>query len=374
MIFPDYKNSVVNVSSSVIKAFGGRVFYSPLKELAFLKKSEKIVLLVIDGLGYEFLKERGQNTFLWENCIGKITSVFPTTTASAETSLETGVAPQQHGITGWTMYLKELGIVSKILLFEARFGGSLLAAGINRDDIYTESILTEKIYAPSVMVLPRIVAARFCTDDWAAPFNDLDGMIGQIEKALIKPEIRFVYSYWIELDYICHKYGCASKEAKNHLFSVDNAIKNLAGLLKKEKASLVIVADHGLCDIPKNNRIVLQDYCDIYDCLILPLCGDSRAPFCYVKMGRGKEFENLVKKKLGFCCVLRKSSDLLKNGVFGSGKPNVRLADRIGDYVLLAKEGYTIRDLLMKEAKPVLKAHHGGLSKEEMYVPLIVIR
>lgn len=374
MIYPDYKNSIVNVSSSVIKAFGGRVSYPPLKELAFLKKSEKIVLLVVDGLGYEFLKERGQNTFLWENCTKKITSVFPTTTASAETSLETGVAPQQHGITGWTMYLKELGIVSKILLFEARYGGSLSAAGISREDIYTESILTEKISALSVMVLPRIVATRFCTENWAASFDDLGGMVGQIEKAFGKPGISFVYSYWIELDYLCHKYGCASEEAKNHLFAIDEAVKGLAGFLKNKNISLVVTADHGLCDIPKDNRILIQDYPDIYDCLILPLCGDSRAPFCYVKTGRGKEFEHLVKKKLGFCCVLRKSADFLKNGVFGFGKQNTRLADRIGDYILLAKESYTIRDLLMKETKPVLKAHHGGLSEQEIYVPLVAIR
>ena len=374
MVFPDYKNSVVNVSSSVIAALGGRVKYRPLKKLAFLKESQKIVLLVIDGLGYEFLKKYGQGSFLWKNCADKITSVFPTTTASAETSLETGVAPQQHAIIGFTMLLKELGVVSKILLFNVRGGGSLMEMGVNRSDIYTEKVIMEKISVPSVMVMPRITAARFGSSRWAAIFDDLAGMVNQVKKAVLTIDNRFVYSYWIDLDKMCHKYGSASAEAKNHFIEIDRAIEDLAGFLKKQNAVLLVTADHGLCDVPDKNRIILQDYPDVYDCLVLPLCGDSRASSCYVRPERVKEFKRLVEKQLGFCCTLHKGSDFIKKGVFGLGVANPRLHERVGDYILAAKEGYTIRDLLFSEAKSKMKGHHGGLSQEEMYVPLIIIR
>ncbi len=374
MIFPDYKNSIVNVSSSIIAALGGRAQYPPLKKLAFLKQNKKIVLLVVDGLGYEFLKKYGQDSFLEKNCVDKITSVFPTTTASAETSLETGVAPKQHAITGFTMWLKELGVVSKILLFNVRGGGSLMEMGVSRDDIYTEKVIMEKVSVPSVMVMPRIAAARFGSSRWAAAFDDLPGMIDQIKKAVSRSDNRFVYSYWIDLDKTCHKYGCASNQAKNHLIEIDRAIEDLAGFLKKREAILVVTADHGLCDVLDKNRIILQDYPDIYDCLALPLCGDSRASFCYVRPERDREFRRLVKKKLDFCCTLHKGSDFIKKGVFGLGVANPRLYERVGDYILVAKDGYTIRDFLFREAKPERKGHHGGLSEEEIYVPLIVSR
>lgn len=374
IIFPDYKNSVVNVSASVLAALGGHPVYPVLKKLGFLAKSKKIVLMVIDGMGYEFLKQQGKDSFFACHCVDRITSTFPPTTVTAEISLETGVAPMQHGITGWTMYLKELGVVSKILLFETRAGGSLTQMGVKREDIYTEKLLFQKAGAPSVMVLPRVVTTRFCTDDWAAAFDDLNGFVEQTKIAAAKPGIRFVYSYWIELDHLCHKFGCSSDEAVGHFRDLDKRIAGLAGDLKDGGADLIITADHGLIDIPLENRIDLRAYPDIYDCLVLPLCGDSRAAFCYVKSGRAREFESLVKQKLGFCCVPRKSADLLKKGVFGNGAENPRLRDRIGDYILLAKKNYTIRDLLRNETKLNLKAHHGGTSNQEMYVPLIVSR
>src|SRR5574344_2058116 len=108
MISPDYKNSIVNFSSSIIKAFGGQPLYSTLPELNFLSQSQNIIFLLIDGLGYDYLQKNDPNSFLQQHCLTKITSFFPSTTATATTGLETGVPAQQHAITGWFVYLKEL--------------------------------------------------------------------------------------------------------------------------------------------------------------------------------------------------------------------------------------------------------------------------
>jgi len=89
MVFPDYKNSIVNVAASVMSAFGAESLYTPLKELEFIGQYEKIALLLIDGLGYDFLQKYGKDSFLGSRCLGKITSVFPSTTASAAIALET---------------------------------------------------------------------------------------------------------------------------------------------------------------------------------------------------------------------------------------------------------------------------------------------
>jgi hypothetical protein len=383
MVLPDYKNSIVNVSSSIIAALGGRpsgeprkasrALYAPLAELDFLRGQKKIVLLVIDGLGYEFLKKKGQGSFLWKNCSRKVTSVFPSTTASAETSLATGAAPQQHAITGWLMFLKELGVVAKILLFEARAGGSLNAMGVSRKDIFCEKFIADKIPGSSMMVLPKVVAANYPGSRTVTSFDDMPEMVKGIERAA-KSGKRFIYAYWIGFDKVCHKTGSLSLEAVKHFHEIDRIAEELSVRLKRQGACLVITADHGFTDVPKKNRIVLQDYPDIYDCLTLPLCGESRAPFCYVRPGADKQFRLLVKKQLGFCCELRKGPDLIKNGMFGLGPPNPRLYERVGDYIMLVKNGYTIRDLIFGESKPDMIGYHGGLSKEEMYVPLIVSR
>ena len=47
-----------------------------------------------------------------------LTSTSPTcttATATAITTFMTGLAPQQHGLTGWHVYLKELGCVTAVL-------------------------------------------------------------------------------------------------------------------------------------------------------------------------------------------------------------------------------------------------------------------
>lgn len=378
LIYPDYERSVVNVASSMIAAFGGSPTYAPLKELDFIRGYQKVVLVSIDGLGYEFLQKYGKGSFLLEHCIAKITSTFPSTTAAAEMALETGVAPQQHGITGWYMYLKELGTVSRALLFEPRWGKSKFAdAGIKYEIIFTEKKTCQKINSPYSFVMPEIILDTYKPIDKnnLLPYANLDGMADQIKKAVDIPGKRFIFSYWLELDSICHDKGCESREAADHFRKIDRAVSDLADYFAARDCCLIVTADHGLTDIPEKNRIILnQDFPEIYDCLVLPLCGDTRAPYCYVRPDSVVKFKKLVRRNLGFCCDLHKSIDFVKKGAFGLGRANPKLYERIGDYILVCKEGYLIRDYLAGEKISRMKGFHGGMSKDEMYVPLIVSR
>ena len=123
MHLPNYNGgSIVNLMSTILNVYGERSVYEPLKTLnaAALRNSTNIILFVIDGLGYEFLKKHIEGSALAEFPVRKITSVFPSTTATAITTFATGLAPQQHAVTGWFMHLKELGSVVKVLPFTPR--------------------------------------------------------------------------------------------------------------------------------------------------------------------------------------------------------------------------------------------------------------
>mgnify|MGYP001582468021 CR=1 FL=1 len=61
------------------------------------------------------------------------------------------------------------------------------------------------------------------------------------------------------------------------------------------------------------------------------------------------------------------------NKLLGKGKPNKNIFDRVGDYILLMKEDHAIKDNLMTEKGNRHKSMHGGLSEDEMFVPLIII-
>jgi len=60
------------------------------------------VLLVLDGLGWEQLQERrALAATLCSMAGGPITTIVPSTTAAALTSITTGLAPGEHGIVGY---------------------------------------------------------------------------------------------------------------------------------------------------------------------------------------------------------------------------------------------------------------------------------
>lgn len=72
--------------------------------------------------------------------------------------------------------------------------------------------------------------------------------------------------------------------------------------------------------------------------------------------------------------TLFESGKLIEEGYFGLGPAHPELGTRVGDYTLLMKERYTLKDWLPGERREVQVGAHGGLSDEELYVPLVVVK
>jgi hypothetical protein len=68
--------------------------------------ANQVVLLVLDGLGWHQLREHQQHAPTLSSMQGKsITSVAPTTTVTALTSIATGLTPGEHGMMGYRIDL-----------------------------------------------------------------------------------------------------------------------------------------------------------------------------------------------------------------------------------------------------------------------------
>ncbi|MDD3497967.1 MAG: alkaline phosphatase family protein [Candidatus Moranbacteria bacterium] len=379
---PNYKNgSIVNLMSSIKESFGGKSQYRPLRDLSTDEISGKnIVLVVIDGLGYEYIKKYGRGSFLHDNLKGRMTSVFPATTASAITSFMTGVAPAQHALTGWFMYLKEIGSVSVILPFTARAGNISLSEKIKYEDIYDQKSFFEDLEAKSFSLKHKdysdsVYSVINSKGAKRLAYSDLVDFIGQIEAAIKRGRRRkFALAYWGNFDSICHRKGTDSKEALKHFFQLDKKIANLAKSLKGKNTSIIITADHGLINTKEKDKIIkLEDHPELSETLVMPLSGEPRAVYCYVRPDKVKQFENYVRIKLKKACYLYKSEDLIRKNYFGLHRHDERLKDRIGDYVLIMKDNFIMKDFVLGEKQNIYIGNHGGLSCEEMFVPLIVI-
>lgn len=379
---PDYEGgSIVNLTGSIIKLFGGKPPYAPLRDFDLSGFADKdVVMLVIDGLGYEYLTRHGEGSFLHRNLKGRMTSVFPTTTASAMTSFLTGVAPQQHALTGWIMYLKEIGITALIMPFVSRAGNGDLGKNIKFEDIFTQKGIFENLAAASVLIKSK----RYIETEYSLAttkgtsklgFLTLNGLFRQIRKALNGgPKRKFIFAYWNQFDAVCHKEGVGSGRARKHFKELDRKVALLAGALKNENAVLVVTADHGLIDTKEKNKIIeLKNHPEFVETLSMPLAGEPRVAYCYVKPSKTGQFENYVRTEFKDVCEMHKGGDLIGKKYFGLFEPDKRLEDRIGDYVLIMKEDYIMKDFVVGQKHEISIGNHGGLSREEMLVPLIVV-
>jgi len=380
--FPDYYGgSIVNLMSSVGKACGWNSKYSELKLLSSeeIKKYKNIVLVIIDGLGYEYLKSKPKS-FLYEKTRGKITSSFLATTSASNTVFLTGVPAQQHAYPAWHTLFKEIGIVSIALMFMPRLKGMPYSKkGVNIKEIFDEKAFPDKIKRKSINVVFKPIANSDFTNaangkSKKITYNpNLTSFFKQLNKAIKLPGKKYIHTYWPKFDSYAHDQGIASKKVAKHFNELDRRVKTFAKNIPKDTIVL-ITADHGLIDVPMKNRIRIEDHPKLEECLTLPLCGEGRVPFCYVHPSKTKQFEKYIKTKFKKYCTLHKGQDLIDKNYFGLGKPHPKLFDRIGDYVLITKKNYYIGDKLAGQEYNSNKGHHGGLSKQEMLVPLIVLK
>ena len=379
MFLPDYNgNSIVNLMSSIRAMYGSEYLYPQLGNFDIEPFSDKnIIFIVIDGLGYDFLMEYGDNSFLKNHLHRKMTSVFPSSTASAFISLMTGVAPQQHGSTGWFIFLNETGTLTSILPFLTKAGG-IPQNNVPFSDVIDQDSVFMGLGASSFCILHEDYINSQCSGVIARgakrkSYSDMNGFVGKIENALdFGADRKFIFAYWDQLDKISHEKGVKSQETIEHFAMVDKAVSKLSALSAKRNGILIVTSDHGMIDSSEMETVRLSDHPDLKEILAVPLSGEPRVGYCYVRPGMVMDFEEYVLKNLCEYCDMFKSSELIKKGFFGLFEPNNKLNKRIGDYTLVTKKKYMIRDVLSGEKYKEFKGIHGSLSSEEMFVPLIV--
>jgi hypothetical protein len=384
MITPDYQGgSIVNLMSSIIRARGGGPDYPPLRLLPpeDIVDTTNVVLLVVDGLGADWLGRRLPDGLLHRHLLGPITSVFPPTTASAITSFLTGDAPQQHALTGWYTYLRELGCVLTVLPGNPRYGGvGYRKAGVDPARLFGHRPISERITTRSVFVSPAYIAhsdfnlAHLGRAELHT-FDKLGEMFRRTARAIRRSrELKYLYLYWPRLDAIGHEEGMESAAALSHLLEIEQALNVFLQNIAGTDTLVLVTADHGQIDTTPEECIDLADHPDLAQCLALPLCGEPRAAFCYVRPRLVDVFEGYCRQVLGDALDLWPSQTLVDRGLFGLGKPHPRLAERVGDYVILMRGNRVIRDWLPFEKTFQHVGVHGGLTLTELEVPLCVLR
>jgi predicted AlkP superfamily pyrophosphatase or phosphodiesterase len=310
----------------------------------------------------------------------RITSVFPSTTATAITTVMTGLAPQQHGLTGWHMYLRELDTVAAVLPFRTRATNEPLTR-INADPaaLFDHAPIYGGLKVAAHVVTPRSIINtefNFAHSGGATRhgYTKLPELFEIVTRVLTAGSNRsFIYAYFSEIDALAHKFGIASPQVAAEFSRLDSAFRDFLTHIAGSDTTLIVTADHGFVDSPPACLTELDHHPELAAMLAQPLCGERRAAYCYVRPERRADFERYVTTKLGAYATLHRSRNLIAQNWFGPGAPHRRLAERVGDYTLVMKENRTLKDWLPNEKRHVHIGVHGGISDDEMYVPLIML-
>ncbi len=383
LLKPDYAGgSLVNLMRSLGDKLGvSNNGYAPLTLLdpARLQAAERVVLLVIDGLGDALLEQLGPHSALRTLKAGTITSVYPPTTATAVTTLMTGLAPQQHGLTGWFMHFRKLGAVTAVLPFVPRFSRMPISgAGVPLATIVDCPSFCDGVDGSSVALLPAAIA----DSDFSRTvghgatriaYSDLADFVTRLTALCAgRGDARYVYAYWSDFDHLAHIHGPSSPQVAAHFQALAKALAGVADICARHGTLLVATADHGFLDSGPQERVDLAEHPRLAELLTLPLCGEPRSTYCYVRHHEAARFEDYVRTELADYTDLVASPQLVADGWFGHGVPHPELLARIGDYTLQMRERYTIRDRVSGERDIDLFGMHGGVTAAEQRVPLLL--
>lgn len=377
-MLPNYAGgSLVNLMASIVEGCGARPLHAPLKALepGAVARARNVVLFIIDGLGERYLERRGAGGELARRRRAAITSVFPSTTASAITTSYTGCTPLEHGLTGWFTYFGQAGCVGAALPFRSRGDLQLLSGrGVSAAELYSAPSLFKSLPLRSIVVTHREIIdsdynLRHCEGAERRAYGTLGELVEEVEAAVKSgPERKFIYAYWPEYDAVSHRHGSESAEAFRRFEAVDAAFGRLASRLAGSETLLVATADHGFIDVAPEE--CLEPPPEIRSLLRFPLCGERRVAYCHVRSA--DEFMKRAAGWLGERADVRPSRELVDEGWFGPGEPHPRLAERVGDVALVMHGRWTVKDWLPGEPRHLHIGNHGGTSEEEMTIPLIV--
>jgi Type I phosphodiesterase / nucleotide pyrophosphatase len=406
-IYPDYNGgSILNIPDSLCQLFGiPELSGKPLRIeiLSPLLDSEpvrRVILVLMDALSFHRLQRwtqghgLGETAPVWQQIahdglLTPLTSIVPSTTSAAITSLWTGRGAAEHGVAGYELWLKEYGVVANMIaqspMTFRNSTGSLAQAGFDPEKYLPFTTLGTHFAAHGIKtyalqhhsIVHSGLSKMFFRDVNVQAFSTPSDLWVNARHLLeTHPEERlYAWVYWGELDHLSHFYGPDDERSVAEFASFSTAFERLfLNRLSPElrRGTLVLLtADHGQINTLKSSNYDLNRHPEFTRRLHLQPTGENRMAYLYLRPGQYEEMTAYLNSTWPDQFTLINPLEAVAAGLFGPGKPHPRLLDRLGDVIAVAR-GSAYWWWADKENR--LHGRHGGLSPEEMLVPLIAGR
>lgn len=320
----------------------------------------QVVLVVIDGLGWNQLVDRQQLAPVLAASEGQaITTVAPTTTASALTSITTGAPPGEHGLVG----------------YRVRTGGETLNAlrwitesGDARERVVPSElqvlppfgtrnpvVITKSEFEHSGFTMAHLSGARF------RGYSTIATFVHEIVVAVEEGE-RFVYAYYDGLDRVGHERGHDAAFDAEFAF-VDRLVAEVRQALPAD-VGVVVTADHG--QVHTGENVVPLDASVMRH--TQAISGEARFVWLHANPGSEASLLDAVSSAHGDNAWVLTVDEVLNAGLLGS-RVTHDARQRLGDVAVLARGTVAFVDPAAPQS--ILIGRHGSLTADELFVPLL---
>lgn len=397
LVLPDYQgNTIANIPPTVARLLGTRIpTLPPLREELWRpmldgREIRRVVLMLVDGMGQNLIDSLGaEGDWLREvaTISGTISSIFPSTTVNALSSLWTGAGPGQHGLVGLELFFPQLGVMGQMLSLTPSFAwwpdalmkagvdpltflavpgiGELLAeAGIETHAVKHYSLVNttlSKMHSRGIKAGHGIVTAA-----------DMMWQIGELLRQG-SDQKQFISAYWAAVDTLSHRHGfdhpAVAAELRAFLALLRQGL--LEGLASDARRGTVVIltADHGQIKTPAEKRIFIEDHPRLQELLFMRSAGEPHAAYLYVRDGQKQAVLDYVAQALGHTATALDAEEALQAGLFGPAPYAAEMSHRIGNVIVTMREGYSLLSRHSDQFITDFVGRHGGLTPDEMEVP-----
>ncbi len=366
MIFPNYDESLVSVSTSILRYYNvenpGHKSLKELDDIFDSRKPKDVILMLFDGFGYNLMQRNLKpESFLRQHIVRKISSTFPPTTVAATTAVSSGLYPIETAWLGWFSYFKEVDDIVTTFTSLRQSNG---------EPVGTENLA--KKYMPYVSIgtkihnqNPDVKFSEIAT--YLKPDLSLKEIKYTLTSLISSKEKNFIYCYWPDPDHTMHDLGVNDPITINVENMLDTFVQDLTSKTK-QNTLFIIIADHGLID---TEYIYLKDYPTLFAKLKRSFSMENRAASLYIKNGQIESFKQEFKKQhLDKYFILYDKKSFLESGLLGNAKPHPMVDELIGDLIAVATDKFS---LAIEKSEDEFVGIHAGLTEDEMLVPLIIV-
>ncbi len=360
------------------------------------KEYDNVILFFVDSFGWRFFEKFVSHPYLRrfarDGRIVKLTSQFPSTTSAHTTCIHSGLNVGQSGIFEWNYYEPLLDAMIVPLLFS--FSGSmerdqLKRTGIAPKELYPthnlyrdlkklgvhSTIFQHREYTPSTYsdILFRGAEVR--------AYKTLPEALTNLHLALDATTGKnYFFLYYDKIDGISHEYGPTSPQVEAEVDMFLTTMERQFTSIKKERTLFLMTADHGQVEVDPATTVYLnKDFPSIKKYirknqkgqLLIP-GGSPRDMFLYIKDEMLDEAQAMLVKGLDSKADVVRTDELIAQGYFGP-KVSKTFRERVGNLVILPYRYEGVWWYEKDKFEQKFYGHHGGLTPQEMEIPLLAI-